>query len=99
MYDTSGRLTRHDIIPGEILIWITRRILNQNQKYFNPLVTGQWPIGHWSPVALVGSNFEKNVGRNTRWTLPLRKTFIKSDPDPQHCSFTGALDRYLLYGT
>ena len=47
-------------IPGRLKNQIMRRILNQYQKYFNPLSVDQ-----------VGSNYEKTVGRKSHWTVPL----------------------------
>ena len=41
MYDTPGRLNcRGTIQRIDWKIWITRRILKHNRKYFNPLVSG-----------------------------------------------------------
>ena len=47
-------------IPGRLKNQIMRRILNQYQKYFNPLSVDQ-----------VGSNYEKTVGRKSHWAVPL----------------------------
>ena len=45
-------------------IRISQRKRNQIRKYFNPLVTGQWP-------RLVRM-MKKTHGRKSRWTFPLR---------------------------
>ena len=54
-YDTLGRLNRGVIIPG-----ITWQILNQNRKYFYPLVSGPGR----------SELLKKNEGRKSRWTVP-----------------------------
>ena len=47
-YDTPGRLTLRGIIPwGDRKIWITRQILKQNKKYFNPSVSGPGWVNIW----------------------------------------------------
>ena len=43
---------------------ITQGKLNQTRKYFNPL------------LAQAGSNYEKNEGRKSRWTVPLINMFL-----------------------
>ena len=62
---------------------ITRRNLNQNRKYFNPMVSGP---------GTVGSNKEKR-GRKSRWTVPITSVV---DPDP-HGSGTFAWIRIRNY--
>ena len=60
-YDTLGRLTRLGIKPqGKWKIRITRPILNQNSKYFNPLAISPGRFALW-----------KNWRRKSRWTVPL----------------------------
>ena len=47
-WGTPGRLTCQGIIPGgDWQIRITRQIPNQNQKYFNPLVSGPGRFDLW----------------------------------------------------
>ena len=58
-----GRLTRQGITPrGDWTIWITRRILKQNWKHFNPMVSGPERFKLW----------KKTGGRKSRSTVPLR---------------------------
>ena len=58
-YDTAGRLTLHSMIARKN--GITLRNPNQNRKYFNPLVNGQWP----RQVQMM-----KKGGQKSRWTVP-----------------------------
>ena len=76
-YHTAGRLARGASYPGEIdsLGYISYPGEIDSQVYYNPVVSEflikiENILTLWS-VAQVGSNYEKNAGRKSRWTVPL----------------------------
>ena len=78
LFDIQVRQSPQDLTPlgvsfFKLKIRINRPNLNQNRKYYNPLVRD---------TPTVGSNDEKNVGRKSRWTVPLKSIHKRHEHIP-----------------
>ena len=99
-YPPPGTLTRRGIIPrGDWTIWINWQILNQNRKYFNPLVSGPGRFELWkkwrSKISLDCPFNPTSIGYCTKLDLQYPKDHRQASCPQLFCTkFTG---RFYLF--